>query len=314
MGENKPNNTAEENKPNNNEQQLNILSTDESIVPAAETSNIINPPSDIKDMEVHHHAHHEHGKKNWKSYFWEFLMLFLAVFCGFLAEYQLEHKIERERAKKYMYDMVENLKYDTIRYNRNLVNNEILGKQLDTFRAEISQAVKGQIDGNRLYELWIQTANINTVVYNRTALTQLKNSGSFRLIKNDNLSSSISDYYERKISASEEQEEKLRKMSERLSITSAQFFYYEALEEMLSTETTFKEMTPGLIAKRLDKVLTSDLPLTLLNINPADLKLLYNDVAMKEDAMKQYNAFLRWSKEAAIALMMEIKEEYHFKK
>ena len=314
MGENKPNNTAEENKPNNNEQQLNIPSTDESIVPAAETSNIINPPSDIKDMEVHHHAHHEHGKKNWKSYFWEFLMLFLAVFCGFLAEYQLEHKIERERAKKYMYDMVENLKYDTIRYNRNLVNNEILGKQLDTFRAEISQAVKGQIDGNRLYELWIQTANINTVVYNRTALTQLKNSGSFRLIKNDNLSSSISDYYERKISASEEQEEKLRKMSERLSITSAQFFYYEALEEMLSTETTFKEMTPGLIAKRLDKVLTSDLPLTLLNINPADLKLLYNDVAMKEDAMKQYNAFLRWSKEAAIALMMEIKEEYHFKK
>jgi hypothetical protein len=24
-------------------------------------------------------------------------MLFLAVFCGFLAEYQLEHKIERDR-------------------------------------------------------------------------------------------------------------------------------------------------------------------------------------------------------------------------
>jgi hypothetical protein len=38
------------------------------------------------NMEVHHHAHHDHGKKNWKSYFWEFLMLFLAVFCGFLAE------------------------------------------------------------------------------------------------------------------------------------------------------------------------------------------------------------------------------------
>jgi len=26
-------------------------------------------------MEVHHDAHHE-GKKNWNSYFWEFLMLF----------------------------------------------------------------------------------------------------------------------------------------------------------------------------------------------------------------------------------------------
>ena len=317
MEENKPIHNEEEAKPPSNERQLNNSSTDE---PIAESDQPVthNPqPVTQPDMEVHHHAHDPaapHHKKNWKSYFWEFLMLFLAVFCGFLAEYQLEHKIEAERAKKYMYDMVENLKYDTIRYNRNLRNNEILGKQLDTFRAEISQAVKGQIDSNRLYELWIKTANFNSVVYNRTALTQLKNSGSFRLIKNDKLSSSISDYYERKISASEEQEEKLRRLSERLSVTSAQFFYYEALEEMLSTETTFKEMTPDSIAKRLDKVLHSDLPLTLLNSNPADLKLLYNDVAMKEDAMKKYNAFLRWSKEAAIALMMEIKEEYHFEK
>jgi hypothetical protein len=31
-------------------------------------------------MEVHAHSH-SHGKKNWKAYFWEFLMLFLAVFC-----------------------------------------------------------------------------------------------------------------------------------------------------------------------------------------------------------------------------------------
>ena len=41
-------------------------------------------------MEVHHHTHTP--RKKWTHYFWEFLMLFLAVFCGFLAEYQLEHK------------------------------------------------------------------------------------------------------------------------------------------------------------------------------------------------------------------------------
>ncbi|MEJ7674922.1 MAG: hypothetical protein WKF59_20040 [Chitinophagaceae bacterium] len=41
--------------------------------------------------------HSTKEKKTWKSYFWEFLMLFLAVFCGFLAEYQLEHKIEKDR-------------------------------------------------------------------------------------------------------------------------------------------------------------------------------------------------------------------------
>ena len=42
-------------------------------------------------MEVHHHGH-VHEKKKWKEYLFQFLMLFLAVFCGFLAEYQLEHK------------------------------------------------------------------------------------------------------------------------------------------------------------------------------------------------------------------------------
>ena len=35
-------------------------------------------------MEVHHHGHTE--RKKWTHYLWEFLMLFLAVFAGFLAE------------------------------------------------------------------------------------------------------------------------------------------------------------------------------------------------------------------------------------
>ncbi|MCF8429930.1 MAG: hypothetical protein K9G64_07335, partial [Bacteroidia bacterium] len=60
-------------------------------------------------MEVHHHTHDQaspHHKKNWKNYFWEFLMLFMAVFCGFLAEYQLEHKIEKEREIQYIYSLI----------------------------------------------------------------------------------------------------------------------------------------------------------------------------------------------------------------
>ena len=35
-------------------------------------------------MEVHAHTHT--ARKKWTHYFWEFLMLFLAVFSGFLAE------------------------------------------------------------------------------------------------------------------------------------------------------------------------------------------------------------------------------------
>ena len=45
-------------------------------------------------MEVHHHpiAIGSHtSRKKWTPYLWEFLMLFLAVFCRFLAENQREH-------------------------------------------------------------------------------------------------------------------------------------------------------------------------------------------------------------------------------
>src|SRR6187399_715301 len=70
-------------------------------------------------MEVHHHAHLASGethteRKKWTHYLWEFLMLFFAVFCGFLAENQREHYIEHQREKQYMITMLEDLKSDTI--------------------------------------------------------------------------------------------------------------------------------------------------------------------------------------------------------
>jgi len=50
-------------------------------------------------MEVHHHSHT--SRKKWTHYFWEFFMLFLAVFCGFLAENEREHYVESKREKIY---------------------------------------------------------------------------------------------------------------------------------------------------------------------------------------------------------------------
>jgi hypothetical protein len=49
------------------------------------TANI-STKDETKNMETHaHHLHHAPGKKFW-HYMYEILMLFLAVFCGFLAE------------------------------------------------------------------------------------------------------------------------------------------------------------------------------------------------------------------------------------
>jgi hypothetical protein len=62
-------------------------------------------------MEVHHHSHHP---KKWKEYITEFLMLFLAVSLGFMAENIREHQIEQNREKQYMVSFVADLESDIV--------------------------------------------------------------------------------------------------------------------------------------------------------------------------------------------------------
>ena len=80
-------------------------------------------------MEVHHHPHVE--KKNFKEYFLEFLMIFLAVTMGFFAEQIREHFVDNAKVKQYMKEIVENLKYDTTRCSVNALSNIEIQKGLD---------------------------------------------------------------------------------------------------------------------------------------------------------------------------------------
>ena len=69
-------------------------------------------------MEVHHHSHTARNK--WTHYFWEFLMLFLAVFCGFLAENQREHYVEHLREKQYIRSLISDIATDSVNINKML--------------------------------------------------------------------------------------------------------------------------------------------------------------------------------------------------
>ena len=82
-------------------------------------------------MEVHH-PHSHHGPKKWKEHFLEFFMLFLAVTLGFFAENQREHYVERHRELQYMESMVEDLKNDTIEFNKQLRGATYAILKLDT--------------------------------------------------------------------------------------------------------------------------------------------------------------------------------------
>ena len=142
-------------------------------------------------MEVHAHSHTP--RKKWTHYFWEFLMLFLAVFCGFLAEYQLEHKIEKDREKQFIQSFIEDLETDIAAINKNLLFRKTKGDQLDSLINLLSeQKIKGY--ENELYYLGRTLVRTTRFQSNDRTITQLKFSGSLRLIRNENAADSIISY------------------------------------------------------------------------------------------------------------------------
>ena len=148
-------------------------------------------------MEVHAHTHLPTSrKKKWTHYFWEFLMLFLAVFCGFLAEYQLEHVIEQKREKQFIKALIEDLKLDTTSMDLSSERNRKRIMGLDTLARYIwdKNTITKQ-DAKRLYDLkFSHTGNFLKVIFSRSTITQLKNSGNLRLIRNMTITDSILKY------------------------------------------------------------------------------------------------------------------------
>jgi hypothetical protein len=164
----------------------------ENILPDTE-STITNKELNT-DMEVHHHTHASHGKKNWKNYFWEFLMLFLAVFCGFLAEYQLEHKIERDREKEFIETMISDLKEDTTLLNTSIYNFKQKGIELDSLIILLNSTnIKDH--GSELYYYGRKANRFTFFSSTDRTIQQMKNSGAFRLIRNNIAASNILQYY-----------------------------------------------------------------------------------------------------------------------
>ena len=95
-------------------------------------------------METHAHELHKAPGQGWKHYFFEFLMLFLAVFCGFLAENFREHEVERQREKEFIHSYVEDLKIDTAAINKNLLVQNRKKNQLDSLMYLLrEQKIKG---------------------------------------------------------------------------------------------------------------------------------------------------------------------------
>jgi hypothetical protein len=145
-------------------------------------------------MEVHHHAHHD-GPKNWKSYLREFGMLFLAVFCGSLAEYQLEHKIEKDRERQFIESMVADMKVDQGKIEDVAAFCEKQAMAFDTILQMAYTKPLNERNLRTLYRLQSRYAGTRYLMaFSKRTITQLKNSGGLRLIRNKPASDTITLY------------------------------------------------------------------------------------------------------------------------
>src|SRR5947207_12511064 len=123
-------------------------------------------------MEVHHHP--QTSRKKWTHYLWEFLMLFLAVFCGFLAENQREHMVEHQREKQYIRSLLNDLRLDIAWLDTVNHSAAIRIEHIDSGLPVLAGLQKDDIPVTVYQHL--QQATIQIMFFaNNGTLTQLKN-------------------------------------------------------------------------------------------------------------------------------------------
>lgn len=246
------------------------------------------------EMEVHHHGH-VHENKKWKEYVFQFFMLFLAVFCGSLAEYQLEHKIENDREKVYIESMVEDLKKDTTNLAFCIRGYKQLELRMDTVLALYPKLAIGynptlrrNIEGIKGYPDFIYT--------DRT-IKQLKNSGSMRLIRNKEVADAIISYDSEVFDLIEIDVSDMHFTFLNMYEEGYGLFDNDGLETDLKTES-LSELEKG----TKNYLLKSDKEaLGRYNNRLRDIKSLYKMVLPKEIILK----------EKAVKLIELLKKEYH---
>ena len=189
-------------------------------------------------MEVHAHSHT--ARKKWTHYLWEFLMLFLAVFCGFLAENQREHMVEHQREKTYMNSLITDLKEDTatIRYVISFCITKFHG--MDTLAQLLNKDMLSNEEEKELYYLNSRyAANVMFMVFNERTIRQLLNSGNLKLVKKQGTSDSIINYYGQTMDRVIDQGKICDEMSKRLVFSAEDIFDKSASLTKMNTDSSF---------------------------------------------------------------------------
>ncbi len=270
-------------------------SSSEETISAPDTDAIITNKEN-ENMEVHHHANHE-GKKNWKSYLWEFLMLFLAVFCGFLAEYQLEHVIEHQREKVYISSMIDDAKTDSIAIEEAILKNNIRILHLDSLANLCLNYSSTQTEDVEFYKHYIHGLyHPSFITLTERTILQLKNAGGMRLIRNKSAVDSIIIY---------------DGMTKKLSDQQAYYELYQNNSINLAVKLfNFKKFGFGASGQQLMDPTKINAYFKLISNDKNKLMEFGNIILVYEGVVDYYNFLLLETKTHAAQLIKTLKKEY----
>ncbi len=143
-------------------------------------------------MEVHHHSHHP---KKFKEYITEFVMLFAAVTLGFFAENFREHIVEGKREEAFMKGMVEDLKIDTSRMNYSINRLKTSIKSTDSLMLFYESGNYDKTNSKKFANAALASGFSVDVVFSDRTSSQLKGTGSFRLIRSKQIADSMMMYW-----------------------------------------------------------------------------------------------------------------------
>ena len=143
-------------------------------------------------MEVHHHPQVE--KKTFKEYLLEFIMIFLAVSLGFIAENLREWISDRRYLHQYMQSMVNDLQSDLQMYDSGRKFNLAYAAMIDT----IILSVKEKRDNAG--EVYLMARNLtrgsSVITPNSKTFEQMKSANGLRLIDRRKIGDDIASYYQ----------------------------------------------------------------------------------------------------------------------
>jgi hypothetical protein len=259
--------------------------TPEIHVPVEEPEHI-NPKQEPEPMETHaYHLHRAPGKKIW-HYFFEFLMLFLAVFCGFIAENWREQLREHHREKEFIKSIVEDVKSDTLQSNKTLRQLRSLHSGIDSVL--ILLASPGIMENSNVaYKEWTQNLGLEVFVSNDRTIQQLKNSGELRLIRNKRVSDRIMKY-----------DQILKKYNVQSGLM------YSSLREMTLCSQLFDFIS-------LQK--NPDVPVPLTELGKKSLNEAYGNLQLWNKGLSGLISWLEDVNHEGAGLVAFIQREYHLK-